>query len=706
MNNLLNSYTMMPMETGTISLLPPKTRSFLSKSERRYNRSVLLNNDGSVDYQPKYADTYDIDDNHDSPFKIIMRGSGKVVIILLPQLSLETTNSIRLRSYKQRTSEWTLETFNYNRYDPNLIISSRTYDYGDEIYVEFSWISGYKRSFSVSNYLSQDNNTDYIMEYMDDFVGSTITCTCKYEVAGNIGSLISSTFKKDIYDINTIDKYAFAGLLSAVSWDEYDVEQYKESDTGDINSDGDSDDYIYYVYGTLSNDNLISAYNLYIPYINNVNYVYAHLFQGSTNLNYGPREIHVPCASYSCNNMFSFVQFAEDYCPIIIFDSNFNYTSLYSHVTENMFLYSNLKQAIININDIYNYSSITAAASLQFSPIYMMFNYCKLLEYVYINKPFTNNNTRTTQDDVLFTLFGNEFGTQTDYGSVQIQRVFTEPIIWIQKISGNISAALLQEDLLGYELQSTPYRFFGTAWVDEDLRSYYVWERYDLIADSAYLNEPRFVLTSIKDFQGMSLYDNIKNRCRPVDLSVWEDIGDGGYELTREYYENYIGSYTGDFIEESDGKVLYAWSGVVPDAYAGVPEIWIDDSYDKWEYDRTIEDYKLCYNEVCKRFKLVECLAGNTYMWRCSNWITNSSENPIPTDNSGHGWQYLVINASLSLLPFEHTIVDDETTDNYYGMEVVNSDGDDYIDGQNPKFDELYIVATNGIGPSKCDYTW
>lgn len=682
-----------------------------SRLERNGYRGVVGGMDGKVDYNFK--------DMKYTPFTVHLLGKGKVSLFLLPYLNIMEpeglVHSITCKVYSYLDSVPILYGeyyWDYDRNDCNMFTTPEL-PTGSHVRFEINWsgqAGGTLRSLSYS----KPNGYDllYTDSYPDDFIGSCINATCKYEVYGNIASLLchideivpssyrdTEVFSNDEYISTIAGNFTFAGLFQ--NNDESGIDVELEERDGEVWEDQYSSEVV--IFGDVStNTNLVNARNLYLPSITKPQ-AYAFLFASCSYLKYGPQKIYINAPQnldtsnyyYMYNNMFKGCSRLTDYWPII--EGNIYYKT--TGITNNpytffgMFGGAAIKGCTISIKN----NNTTIYANSSFSPFFRMFYPSNtIINYVYIHGSHTLSNSIAT----CLNISQNKLKSTFD----------TEPIIWVDRFSYAMDRPTLSnenlETFLGdYQSYAKPYRFCGTCWVDDDCRSYYMWEIYENLLtseDIENLDNYIYILTSEKDFSGMNMIDTANNfyidRKHNIAKYVLSTDSEQTYNIDNETPHSTTTNQLGlTFIPGA--RYLVYWNGIIPDAEAGRPHVWVDRRPHKESGDPTYSDWIGMGGGVNYDIWLQNINYSKSF-YRCDEY--EMIEHISFYD--GYLWKYVGHGATNNSLKHRTNIFYDESYSNINYMYTETS----FFNGAAfNKFTETHddhVNLTNNCNPINLDY--
>ena len=616
--------------------------------------------------------SHDEMDSKRIPFTIRMLSPGKLKLLLLPDLGIEDVTFLVINGPNKLDSQ----TFFYDHHDVNWF-ETTTYSEGDEIRILVKWVSiATNRTFGVPQ------NFDF----SEAEIGSCLMGTGKYEVFGNMGSLLfdwnDNRWIADDYSIvgNNTFKQFFMGVDTAYIDTENNLSQiYAESSL---------------------TSGLVSAHNLYLPPLN-VSYAYFQLFYGNKDIKYGPRRIHVCAKTSYCEQLLMNCYHIEPDYDVFVTSSIAN--------GENY----NMRYMFANIGS--ENGTTNKAGTLY----YVAYN----IYYAYSNYMVESSagGSLGSFSNYVFSPGGN---IESDYQNVGMSIGAVDatptykilfPIIWVDNVQAVINKKGLGDvsKYINRNYEGTPYVYKGTIWVSSNHQSYYLWEyisKYDTSSESqdpnTIYNTP-YILTSEKDFTGMTLKETGKIMVYPIKFiaSTLTQISGKTYTIDCADYIDYdLSNYT-----------IIKQSGVIPDADAGVPVMAIDNNYNIEDEPTTI-NYKHFRNNQYKYFNYSDQIG---YMWQLC--LIQSNENSSQTIINDYNYenfgipkyivtQHLNTRYNVYSKPWDLSITFLERgsemiwagISNYYNIELLNSDETIYDPSEGAK--NIFIITTNGIMPETCDY--
>ena len=628
--------------------------------------------------------SHDEMDSKRIPFTIRMLSPGKLKLLLLPDLGIQDVTFLVINGPNKLDSQ----TFFYDHHDVNWF-ETTTYSEGDEIRILVKWVSiATNRTFGV-----QQNFNFSAAE-----IGSCLMGTGKYEVFGNMGSLLfdwnDNRWIADDYSIvgNNTFKQFFMGVDTAYI---------------DTENTANSASQIYAEASLTSG--LVSARNLYLPPLN-VRYAYFKLFYGNTDLKYGPRRIHVCAKASYCEQLL-------DQCNYIESDYDVFVTSSIAN-GENY----NMRYMFRNIgseNGITN-----KAGTLYYAEPNIYISYSEdMVESV-------GGGSLGSFSNYVFSPGGNIEGDYKknigmNIGAPDATPAYKilNPIIWVDDVQAVIDAESLGDvsEYINRNYEGTPYVYKGTIWVSSEHKSYYLWEYISKYDTSSVSQDPyatmgtTYILTSEKDFTGMTLKETGKIMVYPIKFiaSTLTQISCKTYTIDCADYIDY----------DLSNCTIIKQSCVIPNADAGVPVIAVDKSYNTWGEPTTI-NYKHFRNSQYKYFNYSDQIG---YMWQlCLTQYDENSPHTIINDENYEDvysgvpkyivTQHLSTRYNVYSKPWDLSITFLERgsemiwagISNYYNIEMLNRDETIYVpqDHNDPPegAKNIFIITTNGIMPETCDY--
>ena len=616
--------------------------------------------------------SHDEMDSKRIPFTIRMLSPGKLKLLLLPDLGIQDVTFLVINGPNKLDSQ----TFFYDHHDVNWF-ETTTYSEGDEIRILVKWVSiATNRTFGVpQNFDSSEAE-----------IGSCLMGTGKYEVFGNMGSLLF-----DWNDNRWIaDDYSIVG-------DNTFKQFFMGVDTAYIDTENNSSQ--IYAESSLTSG-LVSAHNLYLPPLN-VSYAYFQLFYGNKDIKYGPRRIHVCAKTSYCEQLLMNCYHIEPDYDVFVTSSIAN--------GENY----NMRYMFANIGS--ENGTTNKAGTLY----YVAYN----IYYAYSNYMVESSagGSLGSFSNYVFSPGGN---IESDYHNVGMSIGAADatptykilfPIIWVDNVQAVMNKKGLGDvsEYINRNYEGTPYVYKGTIWVSSNHQSYYLWEyisKYDTSSESQDPNtiyDTPYILTSEKDFTGMTLKETGKIMVYPIKFiaSTLTQISGKTYTIDCVDYIDYdLSNYT-----------IIKQSGVIPNADAGVPVMAIDNNYGTGDGLTTI-NYKHFRNNQYKYFNYSDQIG---YMWQlCLIQSNENSRQTIINDDNYEKFgipkyivtQHLNTRYNVYSKPWALSITFLERgsemmwagISNYYNIELLNSDETIYDPSEGAK--NIFIITTNGIMPETCDY--
>ena len=638
---------------------------------------VLDTDSSNQDSSSTITFSHDEMDSKRIPFTIRMLSPGKLKLLLLPDLGIQDVTFLVINGPNKLDSQ----TFFYDHHDVNWF-ETTTYSEGDEIRILIKWVSiATNRTFGVP----QNFN------FSAAEIGSCLMGTGKYEVFGNMGSLLF-----DWNDNRWIaDDYSIVGNNTFKQF-------FMSVDTAYI-------DITSQIYAEASlTSGLVSARNLYLPPLN-VPYAYFQLFYGNTDIKYGPRRIHVCAKTSYCEQLLMNCYHIESDYDVFVTSSiasgeNYNMRYMFRNIgSENGATYKagTLYYVAPNIYHAYSNYMVESSAGGSLG---------SFSNYVFS----PGGNIESDYQNV-----GMSIGAVDATPTYKI--LF--PIIWVDNVQvvmnkkglGDVSEYVNGIDR---DYGGAPYVYQGTIWVSSEHQSYYLWEyisKYDTSSVSkdpyATMGTP-YILTSEKDFTGMTLKETGKIMVCPIKFiaSTLTQISGKTYTIDCVDY--------GD--KDLNNCTIIKQSAVIPNADAGVPVMAVDKSYNTWDGPTTI-NYKHFRNSQYKYFNYSEKIG---YMWQLCLTQTQYNENSPHTiindenyENNYSGVPKYIVTQHLNTRynvyskPWDLSITFLERgsemiwagISNYYNIEMLNRDETIY-DPHPEGAKNIFIITTNGIMPETCDY--
>ena len=613
--------------------------------------------------------------NHDEmdskriPFTIRMLSPGKLKLLLLPDLGIQDVTFLVINGPNKLYSQ----KFLYEPRDVNWF-ETTTYSEGDEIRILTKWVSNAtNRTFGVQQ----------TFDFSAAEIGSCLMGTGKYEVFGNMGSLLfdwnDNRWIADDYSIvgdNTFKQF-FIGV-----------------DTACITSSSQ-----IYAKASLTSG-LVSAHNLYLPPLN-VPYAYYQLFCGNTDIKYGPRRIHVCAKKYYCEQLLDQCNHIESDYDVFVTSStasgeNYNMRYMFRNIGSENGITNKAGTLYYVAHDIsrsYSEDMVKSSASGVFG---------SFSNYVFS----PGGNIESDYQNV---------GMYIGAGGARPTYKILYPIIWVDDVQAVINKKCLGDvsEYIDSNYEGTPYVYKGTIWVSSDHQSYYLWEYISKYNTSSESQDPNtiyntpYILTSEKDFTGMTLKETGKIMVYPIKFiaSTLTQISGKTYTINCADYIDY----------DLSNCTIIKQSAVIPNADAGVPIIAVDNNYGTGDGLTTI-NYKHFRNNQYKYFNYSDQIG---YMWQLC--LTQSDENSPQTIINDYNYekfgipkyivtQHLNTRYNVYSKPWDLSITFLERgsemiwagVSNYHNIEMLNSDETIYNHSEGVK--NIFIITTNGIMPETCDY--
>ena len=598
-----------------------------------------------------------------------MLSPGKLKLLLLPDLGIQDVTFLVINGPNKLDSQ----TFFYDHHDVNWF-ETTTYSEGDEIRILVKWVSiATNRTFGVPQNFG----------FSEAEIGSCLMGTGKYEVFGNMGSLLfdwnDNRWIADDYSIvgNNTFKQFFMGVDTAYIDTENNLSQiYAESSL---------------------TSGLVSAHNLYLPPLN-VSYAYFQLFYGNKDIKYGPRRIHVCAKTSYCEQLLMNCCHIEPDYDVFVTSSIAN--------GENY----NMRYMFRNIGS--ENGTTNKAGTLY----YVAYNI-----YVAYSNYMVESSAGGSLGSFSNYVFSPGGNIESDYqkvgmsiGAVNATPTYKIlfPIIWVDDVQAVMNKKGLGDvsEYIDRNYEGTPYVYKGTIWVSSDHKSYYLWEyisKYDTSSESqdpnTIYNTP-YILTSEKDFTGMTLKETGKIMVYPIKFIASTLTQISGKTYTIDCVDYDLSNYT-----------IIKQSGVIPNADAGVPIMAVDNNYGTGDGITTI-NYKHFRNSQYKYFNYSDQIG---YMWQlCLTQFNENSSQTIINDYNYEKFiipkyivtQHLNTRYNVYSKPWDLSITFLERgsemmwagISNYYNIELLNSDETIYDPSEGAK--NIFIITTNGIMPETCDY--
>ena len=636
-----------------------------------------LNTDSSnQDISSTITFSHDEMDSKRIPFTIRMLSPGKLKLLLLPDLGIQDITFLVINGPNKLDSQ----TFFYDHHDVNWF-ETTTYSEGDEIRILVKWVSiATNRTFGVPQ------NFDFSSAE----IGSCLMGTGKYEVFGNMGSLLfdwtDNRWIADDYSIvgNNTFKQFFMGVDAAYI---------------------DNSSKIYAESSLTSG--LVSARNLYLPPLN-VPYAYFKLFYGNTDLKYGPRRIHVCAKASYCEQLLDQCNYIESDYDVFVTSSiangeNYSMRYMFRNIGSENGIANKAGTLYYVAPNIYHAYSNYMVESSAGGALGSFSNY--------VFSP--GGNIERDYQEV-----GTYIGA---VGATPTYKILY-PIIWVDDVQAMMDEETLGDvseyiDNIDGDYGGAPYVYQGTIWVSSEHKSYYLWKYSETYYTAKVSKDPKFacgapyILTSEKDFTGMTLKETGKIMVYPIKFiaSTLTQISGKTYTINCVDYIDY----------DLSNCTIIKQSAVIPNADAGVPVIAVDKSYNTWDGPTTI-NYKHFRNSQYKYFNYSDqigymwqlCLTQTQYNEYSPHTIINDEnyENKYPEVPKYIVTQHLNTRYNVYSKPWDLSITFLERgsemiwagISNYYNIEMLNRDETIYVPVEGSK--KIFIITTNGIMPETCDY--
>lgn len=615
--------------------------------------------------------SHDEMDSKRIPFTIRMLSPGKLKLLLLPDLGIQDVTFLVINGPNKLDSQ----TFFYDHHDVNWF-ETTTYSEGDEIRILVKWVSiATNRTFGVP----QNFN------FSSAEIGSCLMGTGKYEVFGNMGSLLfdwnDNRWIADDYSIvgNNTFKQFFMGV-----------------DTAYIDNSSK-------IYAEASfTSGLVSARNLYLPPLN-VPYAYFQLFYGNTDIKYGPRRIHVCAKTSYCEQLLMNCYYIESDYDVFVTSSiadgeNYNMRYMFRSMgSENGTTYKAGTLYYVAHNIYHTYSSYMVEHSTSDGGVFSN----------YVFSP--GGNIESNYKEV-----GIYIGAPSATPTYKI----LYPVIWVDDVQavmdaeggGDVSDYVNGIDSINEGYGGAPYVYQGTIWVSSEHKSYYLWKYSETYYTAKVSKDPNtihgtpYILTSEKDFTGMTLKETGKIMVCPIKFIANSLTQISGKMYTIDCVDYDLSAFT-----------IIKQSTVIPNADAGVPVIAVDKSYNNLN-GPTIINYKHFRNSQYKYFNYSEKIG---YMWQlCLTQRNENSRQTIINDENYEDFeipkyivtQHLNTRYNVYSKPWDLSITFLERgsemiwagISNYYNIEMLNRDETIYVPVEGTEY--IFIITTNGIMPETCDY--
>ena len=622
--------------------------------------------------------SHDEMDSKRIPFTIRMLSPGKLKLLLLPDLGIQDVTFLVINGPNKLDSQ----TFFYDHHDVNWF-ETTTYSEGDEIRILVKWVSiATNRTFGVP----QNFN------FSAAEIGSCLMGTGKYEVFGNMGSLLfdwnDNRWIADDYSIvgNNTFKQFFMGV---------DTAYIDTEDTANSTSQ-------IYAEASLTSG-LVSARNLYLPSLN-VPYAYFKLFYGNTDLKYGPRRIHVCAKASYCEQLLMNCYYIESDYDVFVTSSiangeNYNMRYMFRNIGSENGIANKAGTLYYVAHNIYHTYSNYMVESSAGGSLGSFSNY--------VFSPGGNIEIEYQQE------VGIYIGAP---GATPTYKILY-PVIWVDDVQAVMDKEVLGDvseyiDNIEGDYGGAPYVYQGTIWVSSEHQSYYLWKYSNTYHTAQISRDPNtmydtpYILTSEKDFTGMTLKETGKIMVYPIKFIA--------STLTQISGKTY--TYTIDCVDyDLSNCTIIKQSCVIPNADAGVPVIAVDKSYTPGGEHTTI-NYKHFRNSQYKYFNYSDQIG---YMWQlCLTQKNENSPHTIINDENYEDFeipkyivtQHLSTRYNVYSKPWDLSITFLERgsemiwagISNYYNIEMLNRDETIYVPVKGAEY--IFIITTNGIMPENCDY--
>lgn len=651
----------------------------ISTNERNGYRGVV-----AYDTYDEYNDDPDVDyvyrNMKTTRFTIRMLESGKIHLVLLNNLPI---NYVDFSVFDSNLNSIFPQGNKRIFYDPDEInhLESITFKQGWNVRVQITWYTN-----------TSINNRRFVpvydesFTYETDIVGSSIYCDAKYEVYGNIMSLINYHDFESI----TIEN---GGGVNFLGFFQNMVDNGAE--LTDWWTEGDDDSQYHIDYSIANNENLLDAYYLYLPGKNiKSSGIYRRLFCRCTNLLRGPKQLECDILVNNSNGGSKYREMFYD-CTSLLHAPVMHVTNDVATTIQQQFhsMYNNCTS--LNVATIILSQN---RSNLYGESFYRMFDGCSLERLNICNISATDS-----------TIYNEMRPSNTNTTTINRMNI-DKPKIWLEKFSNGLldfisiqGDKMTEEELQDY-VDSGDYinaadcfEYVGTCWMEDDYRSYYMW--HSLAGNSNYL----YVLTSEKDFTGLSLSDNIKNRCRPVAYVLDMDQEIILYNIQQaSSFNDEITTLLDETYTNVRNYILASWNGIVPEDVAGTPRIWVDDmltddedvAYEEglvlaseWNYGKSYYD--------CDEFRLIGELDGS-YLWEYCGCVGRKHRQNEP-GNPNSGNPYYLISSEIDM----DTYLDGPGYNYGDCYSILDSDRDGIYTDSDPS---AWVIKKNGVNPDDCDY--
>ena len=589
-----------------------------------------------------------VDSKHQR-FTVEMIEKGYVYLALLPYLSIDASdNSIVFEyhrtpsgggyEYSEQTGTLT-EEFQYLSNNVT-ICKSILLKPGDKVIIYIDWATSGARTFGFT-----PENTNLTFNGVDD-LNSSLLCTGKFRIYGNLGSLLCRSdeyyYRNDLSAYINIGKVTFKRFFGALNI----------SNIGLANSNELSGS-----YDSSNNNKLVDASELYLPKLD-VESAYEQLFYYNLNLKKGPTYICVQPYKKYCAQMFEGCSKFANY-DIFLDSKSSTTTGVDGNMYRMLALTSGLR-AIYFADTYYNTSNPSA---------YEMLKQSHFLAFLW---DYTNNQTQE-----IFNLLRSlsapssivdyhGYDSQNNQLLVWIDYMLLHPVIWIDNVEATCRAQgysslsqYISTNLYYGKKHGRAYRYVCTVFVEDDYRSYYVWEYCGVLdvmncdSHAPAGSAAQYIFTTEKNFVGEALYENGKASCHPVKYCVSSlDLEEGDWTIC-------------DY--DCDKLVVIKSSNIVPEENAGVPQISIEKRYDSYADIYNYNHYR------SSEYRLIGSL-NNKWLWRLyRDSRINEYERDYCNDTSWVDNSFPLYLSTLNTV-FTHTLINDNTSTNAHNIATLSPD--------------------------------
>lgn len=513
---------------------------------------------------------------------------------------------------------------------------SRTMSTGETVSIKVTWKNRaysqwYQRSLVLKVHIPELN--------VDVEAFSFISCSCPYEVYGNVESLYSysgqyaltKSYKGLFYNYTTVHlsydvegQEDFSGFIGVPEYEQEDFASYWET-----------------------NNTLIDAFNLFLPNPTTA-FQYAMMFYNCRKLKRGPKEINDDStANDTLRLMFNGCS-SLIYAPV----TQIKYINNHEGKIYGMFYYcTSLNYANMFFDTAFSSTSVRTR-TFDGCYLYLIYSYPNNSNIKVVLGGSYKNSHRIYKYDITPIMFCDNGYCDTSYMSdvqdanhpYEYDGKYWEFDIWSQ-IDDILNADGFFEEPGG----AVKYIYVGRCWYN--LRMYHAWED---VSD----NDISIALTEMCDFTGLSIYDNINNRYCPFVYRFWAD-GELIYKQTDPEWK----------------RSIWCWNGILPyNMRVGTMKLW----FSKTLTNIDLEDYE----NTCECFELIDSNSNiGQDVFRKIDYKTNKQlDEWIYLDR-----QYYEDNYSI----YKTYIDDGYATD--FDLQILDDDDEIIYNGT------LYLIATNKV---------